>query len=213
MRNLVVGTFVSMDGVMQGPGWPEEDRDGGFDLGGWTVNYWDQMMGEVMDGQMSKSDGLLLGRRTYEIFAAHWPHAGDEDPTAAQLNNVRKYVATRTLDKVEWNNSTILQGDVAEAVARIKEEPGGEIHVTGSCNLIQTLLRNDLVDRFVLWIFPVVLGSGKRLFGEGAVPVGFTCVDTKVSTTGVIIATYEKAGPIELGSFALEDEESVGSVA
>lgn len=204
-KKLVVGTFVTLDGVMQGPGGPDEDREGGFEHGGWSVNYWDQMMGQTMDAQMPKADTLLLGRKTYEIFAAHWPHAGDEDPTAAQLNSMHKYVASRTLDKVEWNNSTLLEGDVAEAVAKLKQESGGEIHVTGSGDLIQTLLRHDLVDEFVLWTFPVVLGTGKRLFGEGTVPAGLTCVDTNVSTTGVIISTYRRAGAVEYGSFALED--------
>jgi dihydrofolate reductase len=210
-RKLVVGTFITLDGVMQGPGGPDEDRSGGFEHGGWSVNYWDQMMGETMDAQMPKADTLLLGRKTYEIFAAHWPHIGDEEPAAAQLNSMRKYVASRTLDTVEWNNSTLLEGDVAEAVARLKEESGGEIHVTGSCDLIQTLLRHDLVDEFVLWTFPVVLGTGKRLFGEGTVPAGLACVDTKVSTTGVTISTYRRAGAVEYGSFAIEDQESVSA--
>jgi dihydrofolate reductase len=210
-RKLVVGTFITVDGVMQGPGGPDEDREGGFEHGGWSVNYWDQMMGETMDAQMPKADTLLLGRKTYEIFAAHWPNFGDDDPAAAQLNSMRKYVASRTLDKVEWNNSTLLEGDVAEAVAKLKEESGGEIHVTGSCDLIQTLLRHDLVDEFVLWTFPVVLGTGKCLFGEGTVPAGLACVDTKVSTTGVTISTYRRAGAVEYGSFAIEDQESVSA--
>jgi dihydrofolate reductase len=209
-RKLVVGTFVTLDGVMQGPGGPDEDREGGFEHGGWSVNYWDQMMGETMDAQMPKADTLLLGRKTYEIFAAHWPHISD-DPVADQLNRMRKYVASRTLDNLEWNNSTLLEGDVAEAVARLKEQSGAEIHVTGSCDLIQTLLRHDLVDEFVLWTFPVVLGTGKRLFGEGTVPAGLACVDTKVSTTGVTISTYRRAGTIEYGSFAIEDQESVSA--
>lgn len=211
MRKLVVGTFVTVDGVMQGPGGPDEDREGGFEHGGWSVNYWDEMMGGVMDEQMNRADALLLGRKTYDIFAAYWPHATEEQG-AGQLNNVRKYVASRTLDKVEWQNSTLLEGDAAEGVARIKQEPGGEIHVSGSCDLIQTLLRHNLVDEFVLWIFPVVLGTGKRLFGEGTVPAGFTCIDTKVSTTGVIMATYAQPTPIEYGSFDLE-QETAGSNA
>jgi dihydrofolate reductase len=205
MRKLVVGTFVTVDGVMQGPGGPEEDREGGFEHGGWSVNYWDEMMGGIMDEQMSRADALLLGRKTYDIFAAYWPHATEEQG-AGQLNNIRKYVASRTLDKVEWQNSTLLEGDAAEAVAGIKHQEGGEIHVSGSSDLIQTLLRHNLVDEFVLWIFPVALGTGKRLFGEGTVPAGFTCAGTKVSTTGVIIATYTRPAPIEYGSFDLEQE-------
>lgn len=211
MRKLVVGTFVTLDGVMQGPGAPDEDREGGFEHGGWSVNYWDQMMGEEMEKLTSKSDALLLGRKTYDIFAAYWPTASPEEG-ADKLNTVRKYVASRTLDKVEWNNSSLLEGDVPEAVAKLKEEPGTDIHVTGSGNLIQTLLRHDLVDEFALWIFPVVLGSGKRLFGEGTIPAGFTCVDTKVATSGVIIATYAKAGPVEYGSFT-PDENAAGTPA
>ncbi len=203
-RKLVVGTFVTLDGVAQGPGGPDEDRDGGFEHGGWSVNYWDGMMGETMDKLLSRSDALLLGRKTYEIFAAYWPYS--EDPGAAQLNNARKYVASRTLDKVEWNNSTLLNGDVADSVAKLKKEDGGEIHVTGSLNLIQTLLRHNLIDELVTWTFPVVVGTGKRLFGEGTVPAGFTVTDTKVSTTGVVIATYAQPAPIEYGSFELDQQ-------
>jgi dihydrofolate reductase len=201
MRQLVVGTFVTLDGVMQGPGGPEEDRSGGFSTGGWLVPYFDDKMGELISGWTAAADALLLGRRTYEIFAAHWPHVGDEDPVARKLNSVRKYVASRTLRSVEWNNSVLLDGNVADEVARLKREPGGEIQVTGSGDLIQTLLRHDLVDEFRLWIFPVVLGSGKRLFADGALPTALTLADTMTSDTGVVIHLYRRAGQPEYGSF------------
>ena len=204
MRRLVINTFLTLDGVMQAPGGPEEDPTGGFTHGGWSVNYWDDLMGQVMGEAMSRPFDLLLGRKTYEIFAAHWPHATDE-PGAEVLNSARKYVASRTLDAVEWQNSILLEGDVAEAVARLKEEEGPEIQVHGSGNLIQTLLEHDLVDQYGLWIFPVLLGTGKRLFADGAIPRGLKLVNSKTSTTGVLIATYEPRGEVEYGSFALEE--------
>ena len=205
MRKLVVGTFLTLDGVMQGPGGPEEDRSGGFEHGGWLVPYFDDMMGKVVTAWTEAADGLLLGRRTYEIFAAHWPRIGDEDPIARKLNRVRKYVASRTLDRLEWNNSTLLEGDVATEVAKLKREPGRELQVTGSGNLIQTLLKHDLVDEFRLWVFPVVLGKGKRLFADGAIPAALKLTDTKTSTTGVAIHTYRPAGKPDYGSFMLEE--------
>ncbi|MDS0294464.1 dihydrofolate reductase family protein [Halogeometricum luteum] len=203
---LVVGAFLALDGVMQAPGGPDEDRDGGFEHGGWTVNYWDERMGEVMDEQFAGVDALLLGRRTYEIFAAHWPRVdADGDPVAAKLNNMPKYVASRTLDAVEWNNSTLLTGDVAEAVENLKEERGDVILVQGSHDLIQTLLAHDLVDEFWLWVFPLVLGDGKRLFGEGTVPAALELTDSETSSTGVQMLRFERAGEIDYGSFALDD--------
>jgi dihydrofolate reductase len=218
MRKLVVNTFLTLDGVMQAPGGPEEDPTGGFAHGGWSVPYWDDAMNERMGEVMGKPFELLLGRKTYEIFAAHWPHVdeqtraergGDasdiEDPAAAALNNATKYVASRTLDKVEWNNSHLLEGDVAESVARLKEEDGPEIQVHGSADLIQTLLGHDLIDIFQLMIFPVVVGDGKRLFARGTMPGGLRLVDSKLSSTGVFIATYERAGDVPHGSFAFEE--------
>jgi dihydrofolate reductase len=205
LRKLAVGTFLTLDGVMQAPGGPDEDRDGGFEHGGWSVKYWDDMMGGLIVEQTLQAGALLLGRRTYEIFAAHWPRVPDHnDPVAAKLNSVRKHVASRTLAKAEWNDSSLIPGDVATAVARLKEQPGGEIQVHGSGNLIQTLLRHDLVDEFRLWIFPVVVGPGKRLFGDGTIPAGLRLVDTKVSGTGVAIHRYERAGKIEYGSFEVD---------
>jgi dihydrofolate reductase len=203
MRRLTVNTFISLDGVMQAPGGPEEDPTGGFTHGGWSVNYWDDVMGETMDASALPSE-LLLGRGTYEIFAAHWPSVSG-DPMADALNSARKHVASTTLDEVTWNNSTMIDGDVAEYVAALKDQDGPDIQVHGSCGLIQTLLEHDLIDRFQLMIFPLVLGKGKRLFGDGAIPAGLKLVDTKASTTGVLIATYERAGDIEPGSFALEE--------
>jgi dihydrofolate reductase len=206
MRKLVVGTFVTVDGVMQAPGGPDEDREGGFEHGGWSVNYWDDSMGEIIVGQTAQAGALLLGRKTYEIFAAHWPRVSHDDPIAAKLNSMPKYVASRTLAEVAWNNSTLIEGHVAEAVANLKDEPGGEIQVTGSSDLIQTLIRDDLVDEFRLWVFPLVLGEGKRLFAGGAVPTGLKLVDAKTSSTGVVIHTYERAGEVRYGSFAVGED-------
>ncbi len=205
MRKLVVGTFLTLDGVMQAPGGPDEDRDGGFEHGGWSVNHWDEMMGGIMDEQIQPMDTLLLGRKTYQIFAAHWPRVTDpNDPVATKLNSARKYVVSRTLREAEWKNSSLISRDVAANVARLKEQAGGEIQVTGSGNLIQTLLKHDLIDEFRLWTFPVMIGSGKRLFGDGTIPRALRLVDTKVSTTGVVIQRYERAGKLEYGSFEVD---------
>jgi dihydrofolate reductase len=203
MRKLVVNTFASLDGVMQAPGGPEEDPTGGFEYGGWSVPFWDDRMGHDMSEFMGKPFDLILGRKTYEIFAAHWPHS--DEPGAAELNRATKYVASRTLDRLDWENSTLLEGDVSEAVARLKAEDGPELQVHGSSDLIQTLLRSGLIDEFRVWIFPVVLGSGKRLFGDGAPPQALKLVDSQVSGTGVMMATYQPAGEIQPGSFALEE--------
>lgn len=205
---LIVGTFLSLDGVMQGPGGPDEDREGGFDLGGWLVPYADEDMGQFMVESIKSTDAFLLGRKTYEIFAAHWPLVTDEnDPIATALNSKPKYVASRTLDKVEWNNSTLLQGDVAKAVAELKRQPGGNLQVQGSGELNQTLMRNGLVDEYRLLVYPVVLGKGKRLFREGNVPSALRLVDTKTTSTGVSIHTYETAGKPEFGSFEVDQDE------
>jgi dihydrofolate reductase len=203
MRTLSVQTFLTLDGVMQAPGGPREDDSGGFKYGGWSVNYWDDRMGQIMGEAMSEPFALLLGRKTYDIFAAHWPHATD-DPGAKQLNDATKYVASRSHPALTWSNSVLLEGDVAEAVAALKQEDGPELRALGSGNLIQTLMRHNLVDRYDLWIFPVVLGSGKRLFADGAMPSGLNLVDSAVSTTGVVIGAYEPAGALVTGSFELE---------
>jgi dihydrofolate reductase len=203
MRELIVSTFLTLDGVMQAPGGPGEDDSGGFTHGGWSVNYWDDMMGGVMGEAMSGPFDLVLGHRTYEIFAAYWPHATD-DPGAKPLNDATKYVASRGRPTLEWSNSVLIEGDAAEGVAALKTQDGPELQVHGSGNLIQTLLRHNLVDEYRLWIFPLVIGSGKRLFSDGTVPAGLKLIDSKVSTTGVVIGTYEPAGEIVTGSFALD---------
>ena len=201
MRTLAINAFTSLDGVMQSPGGPDEDPTGGFAHGGWGVTYFD----DEMMGRMAESGPyeLLLGRGTYEIFAAHWPY--DEGPIADQLNSTRKHVASTTLDKVEWNNSTLIDGDVAEYVAAIKSEDGPEIQVHGSPGLIQTLLRHALIDELRVWIFPVVIGTGKRLFGDGTIPAALKLVDSNVSKTGVTINTYRPAGDIDTGSMDFDE--------
>jgi len=204
MRKLVVGTFLTVDGVMQAPGGPDEDREGGFEHGGWSVNYWDDVMGQIITESTLQGDALLLGRKTYEIFAAHWPNVSGDDPIAAKLNGMPKYVASRTLERVTWENSTLIKGEVAKAVAELKEQPGGAIQVTGSGDLIQTLMEHDLVDEYQLWVFPVVLGEGKRLFAHGAMPAALKLVDTKASSTGVAIQTYARAGAIPYGTFEVD---------
>ncbi|MDQ5874835.1 MAG: dihydrofolate reductase family protein [Actinomycetota bacterium] len=203
MRKLIVSTFLTLDGVMQAPGGPEEDPDGGFAYGGWSVNYWDEKMGEVMGEAMSKPFDLLLGRKTYEIFAAYWPHATD-DSGAKPLNDATKFVASRTVRSLDWSKSVLIEGDVAEGVTALKQEEGPELQVHGSANLIQTLLRHKLIDEYRLWTFPVVVGRGKRLFSDGTVPAGLNLVANQLSTTGVVMATYVPAGEIVTGSFALD---------
>jgi dihydrofolate reductase len=201
MRKVIVSTFLTLDGVMQAPGGPEEDDSGGFTHGGWSVNYWDDLMGEVMTEAFSVPFDLLLGRRTYEIFAAYWPHA-PEEAGAKPLNDATKYVASRSHPALDWDPSVLIDGDAAEGVATLKDSDGPELQVHGSGNLIQTLMRHELVDEYRLWVFPLVIGSGKRLFSDGTIPVGLKLVDSKVSTTGVVIGTYEPAGEIVTGSFA-----------
>jgi dihydrofolate reductase len=203
MRKIVVSTFLSLDGVMQAPGGPGEDDEGGFAHGGWSVNYWDDRMGQIMDEFMGTPFDLLLGRKTYEIFAAYWPHASDEQG-AAPLNAATKYVVSTTLASADWGPSVLIGTDVVGQITRLKQQDGPELQVHGSSQLIQTLIAHDLVDEYHLLIFPVLLGSGKRLFGGGVIPAGLRLVDTKTSTTGVIIATYEPAGGINYGSFALD---------
>lgn len=199
MRKLVVVEFISLDGVIQAPGDPGEDRDGGFELGGWIVPFSDDQMGQIIVDRINQAGALLLGRRTYEIWAAYWPHVGDEDPIAAKFNRIPKYVASRTLNSAEWNNSTLLTGNVVEEVAKLKEQDGGEIQLFGSSDFLQTLTANDLVDEYRLMIFPVLLGDGKRLFAEGTIPRGLKLVDTVTSSTGVTINTYERQGEVQIG--------------
>jgi dihydrofolate reductase len=203
MRKLVAVTQMTLDGVMQAPGGPEEDPTGGFEIGGWSVGYFDDVLGEQLGQAMASPFDLLLGRKTYEIFAAHWPY--DEGPIADRLNAATKHVASRTLRGVDWANSKLIEGEVERAVPRLKQDDGPELQVYGSSNLLQTLLANGLIDELRLWIFPVIAGSGKRLFGDGAAPAGLRLVSSMTSTTGVIAATYEPAGEVKKGSFAFDE--------
>jgi dihydrofolate reductase len=197
-----VNTFLTLDGVMQAPGGPEEDPSGGFEHGGWSFGYWDEQMQGAMGELMSKPFDLVLGRKTYEIFAAYWPHA--DDPAAEPLNRATKHVASTTLKELEWENSKLIEGEVPEGVRSLKEEDGPELQVHGSANLIQTLLEHGLIDEFRLWIFPLVLGKGKRLFDGGTVPAGLEVASSQVSSTGVLMATYRSGAEIKYGSFAAE---------
>ena len=200
MRRLMVTTFMTLDGVMQAPGGPGEDDSGDFTFGGWSVNYWDERMREFMTQTMSVPFDLLLGRRTYDIFVTYWPKA-PEEAGSKPLNDATKFVASRGRPTLDWKESVLIEGDAAEGVAALKRTDGPELQVHGSGNLIQTLMANDLVDEYRLWVFPVVLGSGKRLFADGAIPSGLKLVDSTVSTPGVVIGTYEPAGEIVTGSF------------
>lgn len=205
MRKLIVLSFITLDNVIQAPGGPEEDPAGGFEHEGWIAGYSDDFLLNVMIKQTSKPFDLLLGRKTYEIFAAHWPYVKtDQDPFAAKLNNAKKYVASKTLTKLDWNNSELINGDVPDGIKRIKEEDGPEIQVYGSSNLVQTLLKHDLIDELWLKIFPVTLGNGKRLFAEGTIPAGFKLLESGISPSGVIIANYERSGEVKTGSLGLE---------
>jgi dihydrofolate reductase len=200
MRKLSVGAFMTLDGVVQAPGGPSEDDSGGFTLGGWSVTYWDDQMGQVMAESMSVPFDLVLGRRTYDLFAAYWPNA-PEEAGGKPLNDATKYVASRGTPELTWDRSVLIEGDVAEGIAELKKGEGPELQVHGSGNLIQTLMANDLIDEYRLWVFPLVIGSGKRLFAGGTIPAALRLVDTTVSTTGVVIGTYEPAGEIVTGSF------------
>jgi dihydrofolate reductase len=201
MRKVIAATFMSLDGVMQAPGGPEEDPAGGFKFGGWTFPHWDEAMGESLGTTFNAPFDLLLGRKTYEIFAAHWPYVEGDDPIAKSFNTATKYVATRSGRPLTWNNSVALR-DAATEVARLKQQDGPMLLIQGSSDLIQTLLAKGLIDEFRLLVFPVILGRGKKLFGNGAQPIGLTLLESKTSTTGVIMSTYVPAGEVKTGSFA-----------
>jgi dihydrofolate reductase len=204
---LTLTTFLTLDGVMQAPGGPSEDPSDGFEYGGWLVPYADEDMGEAMAGWFAEVDAFLLGRRTYEIFAASWPRVTDpDDPIASRLNRLPKHVASRTLKEVTWSGSTLIEGDVVEAVAELKRQPGRELQVHGSGNLAQTLIQHGLVDEYRLLTYPVVLGAGRRLFADGARPAALRLVETRTTSTGVTIAVYEPAGEPTFGSFELGPE-------
>jgi dihydrofolate reductase len=203
---LTATTFLTLDGVMQAPGGPEEDPSDGFEYGGWSFPFADEDFGRLVSGWFALADAFLLGRRTYEIFAAFWPRVTEEaDPVASRLNTLPKYVASRTLESVNWQGAELLRGDVPEQVARLKEQPGRELQVHGSGDLLQTLMTHDLVDEYRLFMYPVVLGSGRRLFREGAVPRSLRLVDATTTSTGVVVASYERGGPVVTGSFTVEN--------
>ena len=201
MRKLIVSTFASLDGIMQAPGGPEEDPTGGFTLGGWMFGYGDESMDISESGFDGKDREVVLGRRTYEIFEAYWPYQPDDHPIAKTLNAAKKYVASRTLTMLHWNNSTLLHGDVVSAIIALKAQPGADLQVIGSGNFIQTLQAASLIDEYNVWTFPVVLGRGKRLFSETAKPSALRLVRSHVSTTGVVMNTYVPGGDIQPGSF------------
>ena len=201
MRKLIVLSFITLDGVMQAPGGPQEDDSGGFKYGGWSVGYFDDFLGNVMTEQMGHPFDLLLGRKTYDIFAAYWPQVKDE--TGVGINRAKKYIVSHRPVNLDWKVTVPINGDVAGKIAQLKKEDGPEIQVHGSGNLIQTLLKNGLVDEFWLKTFPVSVGNGKRLFAEGTMPAGFTLKESRVSPAGVVASSYARAGEIKLGSFEL----------
>jgi dihydrofolate reductase len=198
MRKLIISEFITLDGVIQAPGGPKEDTSGGFEYGGWIVPYFDDFLGKVMTEQMKPPFELILGRKTYEIFAAYWPSHSAQWPG---INEAKKYVASHEDMKFNWENSFLLERDVVEAVKRLKAEDGPKLQVYGSGSLIQTFMKHDLVDEFWLKIFPITLGKGKRLFAEDTIPAAFKLSTNKVSPSGVIIANYERAGEVRTGSF------------
>ena len=202
MRKLHVAAFISLDGVMQAPGGPEEDRSGGFAHGGWVFPHFDEALGEEVDRFFAPPRALLLGRKTYDIFAAHWPH--QTDAFADTLNAMPKYVATRSPRPLDWTNSHAIGPDAVSAVRALKAEDGPDLLTQGSADLIQSLLKADLVDQFTLLIFPVVLGRGKRLFDGGAMPAGLSMIGSRTTDPGVVVACYERAGEVSSGSFAME---------
>jgi dihydrofolate reductase len=198
MRKIIVLSMITLDGVIQAPGDPEEDPTGGFRYGGWTAPYVDDFVGRTMGEQVSGSSDFLLGRKTFEIFASYWPHHADDWPG---VNKATKYVVSNTLTRHEWSPSVFLKGNVVDEIKKLKQQEGPDLHVYGSGKLIQTLLKQDLVDEFWLRIFPITLGPGKRLFAEGILPAAFSLQEAKTSPTGVIVASYKRAGEVQTGSF------------
>jgi len=212
MRKIIVLSFISLDGVMQAPGGPEEDRSGDFQYGGWTVPFWDDSGANVMHEQMDRPFDLLLGRKTYDIFAAYWPKANEKiiefehkDPIADGLNNATKYVVTQSPLALDWKNTVRIEGDVVEGIRKIKNSNGHDLQVHGSANLIQTLLKHDLVDELWLKTYPVILRTGKRLFGEGTRESGWQLTSSTTTDSGIVVANYRRAGEVRSGSFDAED--------
>jgi dihydrofolate reductase len=209
MGSLTIATFMTLDGIMQAPGGPDEDRDRGFEHGGWSFPYFSDDKSEVVSEAFGRADCFLLGRRTYEIFAAHWPRVTNpDDRIASRLNSLPKYVASRTLEDLSWSGARLIEGDLAAKVAELKREPGRELQVHGSGVLAQTLMQRDLIDEYRLLLYPVVLGKGRRLFADGAKPSALRLVDSKTTSTGVTMNVYESAGEPTYGSFELESEGS-----
>jgi len=199
MRKLIVLSFITLDGVMQAPGGPEEDTSGGFKFGGWSVPYFDDFLGKTMSGQMDRPFDLLLGRKTYDIFASYWPRVTDE--TGRGINEATKYVVSHRPVDTDWKTTVLIDGDAVAKIKQLKAGDGPELQVHGSGNLIQTLLKHDLVDELWLKTFPVVLGTGKRLFADGTMPAGLSVVESSVSPSGVVVASYARAGGVKTGSF------------
>ena len=199
MRKLIVLSFITLDGVMQAPGGPEEDASGGFKFGGWSVPYFDDFLGKTMSAQMDRPFDLLLGRKTYEIFASYWPQVTDE--TGRGINEATKYVVSHRPVDTDWKTTVLIDGDAVAKIKQLKAGDGPELQLHGSGNLIQTLLKHDLVDELWLKTFPVVLGTGKRLFADGTMPAGLRVVQSSVSPSGVVVASYARTGDVKTGSF------------
>ncbi len=206
MGTLTIATFMTVDGVMQAPGGPDEDRDGGFEHGGWGFPYFSEDMGGVISDAFARAEAFLLGRRTYEIFAASWPHYPDQDdPVASRLNTLPKYVVSTTLETAEWEPTTIIRGALPGDVAKLKHRYAGEIQVHGSAGLAQTLHAHGLIDEYRLFIEPVVLGTGKRLFEHGAAPTALRLVESRPMSKGAVLAIYQPAGKPTYGEFQMEE--------
>ena len=199
MRKLIVQSFITLDGVIQAPGGPEEDTSGGFTYGGWQAPYLDDVGAKIMDEEWREPIDLLLGRKTFEIFASYWPYHSEGQPGSG-INNATKYVASTTLHAHDWKKSVFLKGDVAEEVRTLKQQAGPDLWIYGSGNLIQTLLKHDLIDEFWLKIYPITLGTGKRLFAEGTIPAAFKVFKSQVTPTGVIVVYLERAGEVQTGT-------------
>ncbi|MEH6631570.1 MAG: dihydrofolate reductase family protein [Halopseudomonas aestusnigri] len=191
-RKLAILSFMTLDGVMQAPSSPQEDTSDGFTHGGWASEYWAEVMEQVKSEAMSEPYDMLFGRKTYELFAPHWAAASTDDPLATMMNNAQKYVVSNQDIDLSWQNSVLVTGDVCSKITALKQQPGNLIQVHGSCDLIQTLLKHDLIDEFRLWTFPIILGQGKRLFGEGVIPQNLTLTKSDTTKKGVTMGIYKR---------------------